>query len=65
MIDGSVFIRKCPVCGKAFYCDNIDLWQYKRKIANGRNVVFCTWSCLRKWENSRRPLRSLKEVEDG
>ena len=35
-------MKRCPVCGKAFYVQFPDKWQYKRA-----NQFICSWRCIR------------------
>ena len=49
------FMKKCYVCGKPFYCDNMELWAYKigkvRKNKSGTHIKsFCSWRCMREYE---------------
>lgn len=57
MTDNS-FIRDCPICGKPFYCDNVEMWVYKKayknretgKLSKGHIKVFCSYHCFREWQ---------------
>ena len=58
---------ECSVCGKRFiiYPD----WVYKKTYDN-REKVFCSWSCMRKWETNRgdtaaRRARIKQALRDG
>ena len=50
-----VFLRKCPVCGKMFWCPSLEDWVYKMgfhdrktgKISNKNVSVFCSYHCMR------------------
>ena len=54
----NMFLRKCPICGKLFWCDNLDMWAYKHgyrsretgKINPAHVVIFCSYGCMRRRE---------------
>ena len=63
-----IHIRQCPVCKKEFYA-NADHWAYINFIGKKRHV-FCSWSCMRKFERERgtkasRQPKIIKALEDG
>ena len=43
----------CPICGREFYVSSVDAWTYKKYPKKvGKTILFCTWTCMRKWERS-------------
>jgi len=53
-------IRNCPVCGKRFNIIYFEEWAYRRefsektgKDARSHRLLFCSWSCVRKWDKQR------------
>lgn len=60
-------MRKCFVCGKKFYCDNLELWAYKRcyrsretgKMTMGHNKVFCSYHCMREYQKGSESHRKI------
>ncbi len=53
--------RKCPVCGKIFYLQDVTLWVYKMRIQHTSTVYFCSWRCLRAEETAGNPhMKSIK-----
>ena len=56
------FLRKCPICGKMFWCDNLDMWVYKKgyrnrmtgKISLAHSLLFCSYHCMREYEKQRQ-----------
>ena len=68
MIEGRVALRKCPICGKVFYCDYEEIWVYKRiDHKHGSHIkMFCSWGCMRKWDAENRPKPKEVDIElDG
>lgn len=58
--------RTCPICGKKFICQDYENWVYRSD--KGRDaMLFCSWSCFRKWENGKpkvnRHLRREKIIQ--
>lgn len=57
----NMFLRKCPVCGKMFWCDNYELWVYKKgyrnrttgKVNVANSIIFCSYHCMREYEARR------------
>ena len=47
-------MRKCPVCGKAFYVQFPEKWQYKRA-----NQFICSWRCIRLLEKGEENMPKL------
>lgn len=43
--------RKCHVCGRVFLHN--PEWVYKAGSCD-HEYVFCSWGCLRKWENTEK-----------
>ena len=55
-IKNEKYLRKCPMCGKFFWCTSVDEWAYKigsrdretNKIQLDRpHLVFCSYHCMR------------------
>ena len=69
-MDDLKYMRKCPICGKAFYCPCIDLWVYKEGHRNKRTgrmnhhkiKAFCSWHCFREWEKKHPKKRPFNKV---
>lgn len=40
--------RVCPICSKEF-AKQSDKWIYAI-VYRGKKYVFCSWTCMRKWE---------------
>ena len=40
---------KCPVCKKVFLRKDLD-WAYQRSNSAGTKKYFCSWGCMRKYE---------------
>ena len=52
MSDGLEYSEKqCHRCGKLFIVHSAKDWVFKRNIKGDK--FFCSWSCLRKWEDGR------------
>ena len=57
----NMFLRKCPICGKMFWCDNLDMWVYKKGFRNRKtgqislahSLIFCSYHCMREYEKQR------------
>lgn len=52
-------MKKCPVCGREFWCYDPELWVYRaKKYPNSRGKQICSWSCQveynRKMEGPKR-----------
>ena len=55
------YLRKCPVCGKLFWCDNLDLLVYKHgyknrktgKISPSHTVLYCSYHCMRERDKQK------------
>ena len=47
-------MRKCPVCGKAFYVQLPEKWQYKRA-----NQFICSWRCIRLLDEGEKDMPKL------
>ena len=45
--------KTCPVCGKSFICKEPNKWTY-RKYGDSKRNYFCSWKCMRKWEEERK-----------
>lgn len=69
-------IYTCQVCGKKFYCDNLELWVFKRgyrikdgkAVGNGKQKVFCSYRCSRQFEKDfvdRRKKNGKVQVHAG
>lgn len=41
--------KECYSCKKQFHIPSSD-WVYKRTVGRNKNVYFCSWGCLRKYE---------------
>ena len=41
--------KTCPICGKKFYC-YAEMYVYVRKAWKKTSKYFCSWSCLRKYD---------------
>lgn len=60
-------MRKCPICGKQFFCDNLELWAYKRayknrktgKVSNSHKKVFCSYHCMREYQKGSEGHRKI------
>lgn len=59
----------CPVCGKMFICYYKDMWAYKKNY-NGKDYIYCSWSCLQRHrrqvetERARKPERRGRPKKD-
>lgn len=61
MKEENKFLRKCPVCGRLFWRDNLDMWAYKigyRRRDTGRVslahcMIFCSYHCMRENEKNK------------
>ena len=51
--------KSCHVCGKIFI--NRPEWAYRR-CQNGREVLFCSYHCMRSWEKRRH--KTKVEIRD-
>lgn len=43
----------CPACGKKKFISSPGEWAYRRNVQgkyHSQTKLFCSWSCLRKWE---------------
>lgn len=40
--------KTCPICGKHFVVQSLQLYAYKR-TKRGKPVYMCSWSCLEKY----------------
>lgn len=49
--------RKCPVCGKRFFIDMIELWVYKRGTGHGQ-IYICSWKCLREFDRNKGKIKT-------
>ena len=49
--------RKCPVCGKRFWCDWPGLWAYKRD-----KLFLCSWSCIREYDRKEAKKMERKQM---
>ena len=49
--------RKCPVCGKRFWCDWPGLWAYKRD-----KLFLCSWSCIREYDRKEAEKMERKQM---
>ena len=49
--------RKCPVCGKRFWCDWPGLWAYKRD-----KLFLCSWSCIREYDRKEAEMMERKRM---
>ena len=56
-------MKKCRVCGKEFEVLYPELWRYRAGKLPNQSIWFCTWKCLRAWEN--RNDKNRKEVADN
>ena len=59
--------RKCAVCRKPFII--YPGWAYKHGTGEHK-IVFCSWSCLRKWESGQGTSRErrqtiIRALQDG
>lgn len=64
MSDGISSIKKCPTCGKRITVLYPHQWAYKRRKDNSVLYhYFCSWSCLRAWDDKkgRGDMRISKE----
>lgn len=52
--------RKCPECGKEFYCPDGD-WVYK--IQRPRLVYLCSWKCFLARERKLKGKRANVQTE--
>lgn len=50
------YLRKCPVCGRFFWCTNVDMWAYKMGMRDRQtnkikldkpHLIFCSYHCMR------------------
>ena len=66
--------RSCPVCGKQFFVSELGSWAYTRYIpgdgkktgAKKEKAWFCSWSCLKKWDNwNENPRKRKKKKQTG
>lgn len=44
-------MKTCAECKSKFFVTDSDAWVYKKSY-RGKRLVFCTYGCMRKWENS-------------
>lgn len=49
--------RKCPVCGRRFWCDWPGLWAYKRD-----KLFLCSWSCIREYDRKEAKKMERKQM---
>ena len=49
--------RKCPVCGRGFWCDWPSLWAYKRD-----KLFLCSWSCIREYDRKEAEKMERKRM---
>lgn len=45
--------KKCVTCGKKVNITYPRQWAYKRAKPNGTHYFFCSWSCLRAWDDKK------------
>lgn len=50
--------RICPICKKNFSPPNVTEWAYKVP-----NKVFCSWTCMRKYEKTQEAKKSKKRTK--
>ena len=50
----------CPICNNPFYIDTPKHWAYKRYGKSKCYIYFCTWRCMRKFEQSKIEIKKCK-----
>lgn len=56
--------QKCPTCGKQFPVLYPHQWAYRRWKTKGHAWYFCSWGCLRAWDDKKGRNREMKLTED-
>ena len=57
--------RKCAICGKPFDPPVLGEWAYKKYRSPGGSAIFhfCSWGCLRKYENGAEIRPNYQVIE--
>ena len=57
--------RTCAICGKPFYPPVLGEWAYKKYRSPGGSAIFyfCSWGCLRKYENGAEIRPNYQVIE--
>lgn len=53
MAEKLCFYRKCPVCGKVFWCESPRDWAWKGKAKNSGKIA-CSYTCVREMDKGNR-----------
>lgn len=48
-------IRHCPICGKEYDIPDVEVWVYKKSRKSAGDLYFCSWKCMRRYENDHKP----------
>ncbi len=49
----------CKQCGKSFYIGMQQQWAYKRFNYLNKTTYFCSYSCMRKWDEKHPRKKNL------
>lgn len=59
--------RRCAICGRPFYPPVLEEWRYRKprypKSTSSALIYFCSWGCMRKYENGVEIRPGYKVVE--